>query len=63
MEKLISFEEAQQLTGIKIATWRSWAAQRRIATVRLGRRIKLRVSDLERFVEANTVPARPEHSR
>ena len=26
MEKLISFEEAQQLTGIKIATWRSWAA-------------------------------------
>ena len=60
MEKLISFEEAQQLTGIKIATWRSWAAQRRIATVSLGRRIKLRVSDLEKFVDARTIPAAPE---
>jgi len=63
MEKLISFEEAQQLTGIKIATWRSWAAQRRIATVRLGRRIKLRVSDLEKFVDAGTIPALPERGR
>lgn len=63
MEKLISFEEAQQLTGIKIATWRSWAAQRRIASVRLGRRIKLRVSDLEKFVDAGTIPALPERWR
>jgi excisionase family DNA binding protein len=62
MDRLISFEQAQSLTGIKVSTWRAWAASRKIPVVRLGRRIKLRESDLEKLVEASLVPARPDRS-
>jgi excisionase family DNA binding protein len=62
MDRLISFEQAQSLTGIKVSTWRAWAAIRKIPVVRLGRRIKLRESDLEKLVEASLVPARPDRS-
>lgn len=60
MEKLYSFEEAQTLTGIKVPTWRAWAAQRKIAVVHLGRRVKLRESDLQKLIESNLIPARVE---
>lgn len=59
-DRLLSFEEAQQLTGIRIPTWRKWAAKRRIAVVRIGRRVKVRRSDLERLIERNLIPAAPE---
>ncbi len=63
MEKLLSFEEAQSLTGIRVPTWRAWAASRKIPIVRLGRRVKIRETDLERLIEGGLVPARPEHPR
>lgn len=61
-EKFLSFDQLEDRTGIKVSTWRVWAAQRRIPIVRLGRRIKMRESDLEKFVEANTVPALAERN-
>jgi excisionase family DNA binding protein len=63
MEKLLSFEEAQTLTGIRIPTWRAWAAKRKVPVVRLGRRIKLRESDLQKFIESNLVPSLPDRAR
>lgn len=62
MEKLLSFSDLENLTGIKVATWRSWASGRRIPVVRLGRRIKLRESDLQKLIESNLVPALPERA-
>jgi predicted DNA-binding transcriptional regulator AlpA len=59
-EKLLSFHELEDRTGIKVQTWRAWAAQRRFPVVHLGRRIKMRESDLQKFVAANTTPALPE---
>jgi excisionase family DNA binding protein len=60
MEKLHSFSDAENLTGIKVSTWRAWAAARKIPVVRLGRRIKLRESDLQKLIDSSLVPARPE---
>jgi len=60
LEQLYSFEEAAALTGIKVPTWRAWAARRKIPVVRLGRRIKLRESDLKKLIESSLIPARIE---
>ena len=59
MERLFSFDEAAALTGIKVPTWRAWAARRKVPVVRLGRRIKIRESDLQKLIESNLVPALP----
>jgi len=42
VEKLFSFQELEPLTGIKVVTWRAWAARRLFPIVRLGRRVKVR---------------------
>jgi excisionase family DNA binding protein len=62
MEKLLSFEEAHALTGIRVPTWRAWAAKRKFPVVRLGRRVKIRESDLQKLSESSLVPALPEHA-
>jgi Helix-turn-helix domain len=63
MEKLLPFAECEQVTGIKQNTWRFWAKQRRIAVVYLGRRVKIRESDLQKLIEAGSVPALPQRGR
>jgi len=63
MEKLYSFDEIQDLTGIRIPTLRAWAARRKFPVVRLGRRVKVRESDLQRFISERVIPALPERTR
>ena len=63
MEKLLSFADAEHITGIKQATWRAWAAGRKVPVVRLGRRVKLRESDLQKMIESSLVPALPERGK
>jgi len=63
MDKLLSFRELEELTGVKIPTWRLWTAQRRIPVVRLGRLVKVRESDVARFLDDGYVPARPGATR
>lgn len=63
MEQMFSFEELERLTGIKVATWRVWAGRRLFPIVRLGRRVKVRESDLQHFIDARVVPAAPERLR
>ena len=36
MEKLLSFEEAHALTGIRVPTWRAWAANGNSRSCALG---------------------------
>ena len=62
MDKLLSFEEAAVLTGIRVPTWRAWAAKRKIPIVRLGRRVKVRESDLQKLIESSLIPARPDRA-
>ena len=61
MEKLYSFEDAAFITGIKVPTWRAWVRERKISVVRLGRRIKIRESDLQQLIDSSVIPAAEEH--
>ena len=54
---LLSVARAAARIGISRFTLRSWIRQARLPHVRLGRRILVDPQDLERFVQANRVPA------
>ena len=56
--RLLGVAEAESMTGVSRWTWRRWAYDGRIASTKLGRRLLIPVSELERLVEAGTRPAR-----
>ncbi len=58
MAKLLNVNELEARSGASRYTWRRWIAEGRIATVRLGRLIKVREEDYERFVAENRTEAR-----
>ncbi len=58
--QLLSVEETARRLGLKPVTVRLWAAGRRLARVKLGRRVLIPASEVERLIEANLQPALPE---
>jgi excisionase family DNA binding protein len=56
--KLYKVSEAAEITGLSVATWRSWILHRRIAVVRLGRAVRVPQSELDRLITEGTSPAR-----
>jgi len=58
--ELISIAEAAQRLGLRPVTVRQWAAARKFARVRLGRRVLIPVSEIERLIERGLIPALPE---
>lgn len=63
MEELLTYEEAAARCHLKPITIRRYAAQRKIALVKLGRAARIPASEIERIVKANTIPALPERDR
>jgi excisionase family DNA binding protein len=59
--ELVSIEEAARLLGIRPITVRTWAAARKIARVKLGRRVLIPCTEITRLIEQSTIPALPEH--
>jgi excisionase family DNA binding protein len=57
---LLSIDQAAARLGLRPVTVRQWASARRIARVKLGRRVLIPVSEVERVIEANLMPALPE---
>ena len=51
-------KRAAEELGVSPHTVRAWIAARRIAHLRLGRAIRIPVSELSRLLEENTVPAK-----
>lgn len=51
--RLLSVEELEQVSGVSRFTWRTWLREKRVPYVRLGRLIKVREEDYERFVAEN----------
>lgn len=51
--RLLSVEELEQRSGASRFTWRTWIAQGRIPVVRLGRLVRVKEEDYERFVADN----------
>jgi excisionase family DNA binding protein len=62
MDQLLSVEMAALRLGLKPITVRAWIAQRRIAVVRLGRRVLVPESEVTRLIKGNFVPALPARS-
>jgi excisionase family DNA binding protein len=54
---LLTLDQVAELTHTPKNTIRFWIAQRRLSTVKLGRRRLVRRRDLEAFIEANTEEA------
>jgi excisionase family DNA binding protein len=53
--------EAESMTGVSRWTWRRWAYDGKIASVKLGKRLVIPASEIERLVAANTRPALERH--
>jgi excisionase family DNA binding protein len=58
--KLLSVEEAAERLGIKRGTLYHWIPDGKIKYVKIGRMRRFRESDIDAFIEENTVPARGE---
>ena len=57
-DRLLDREEAADMLGLSPATLAAWAMDgRHLPVVRLGRRVKYRLRDIEAYVEASTSPA------
>jgi excisionase family DNA binding protein len=48
--------EAETITGVSKWTWRRWAYDGKVASVKLGKRLLIPTSEIERLVSENTRP-------
>lgn len=54
---LLDIEEAAAFLHVKVCTIRSWVLKKKIAYVKLGRRVFLRRQDLIEMIDRSLVPA------
>ncbi len=57
MSKLLTVAEAADLLAVKPATIRRWILLRQLATVKLGRCVRIRPSEIDRLVAEGERPA------
>lgn len=55
---LMNVQEFAQALGVTTACVRRWILERRIASVKVGRLVKLPLSEVSRIIEAGLRPAR-----
>jgi len=58
-QQLLTLPEAAAKLKLSTVTLRAWAARRRIATVKLGRSVRVPEREIERLIEAGLTPASP----
>jgi excisionase family DNA binding protein len=56
---LLSVQEFADALNITVACARRWILERKITTVKLGRLIRVPVTEVERLVDSGLRPARP----
>lgn len=56
-DRLLSLHEAANLTGRKLSTWRKDVYLRRVAIVRIGRQVKIPLSEVQRLINQGYRPA------
>jgi excisionase family DNA binding protein len=57
-QEMFDVHQLEERFGPKAGTWRKWIAERRIGVVRLGRRVFVAESEVRRFLEQGTIPAK-----
>ena len=55
--KLLSVAEAEIMTGVSRWTWRRWAYDGKVASVKLGKRLLVPAAEVERMIAEGTRPA------
>jgi len=58
MSILLTSQEAAKSAHVSFPTLRRWIDRGEIPVVRIGRIIRIKAEDLERFIESHAVPAR-----
>jgi excisionase family DNA binding protein len=56
-DRLLNVDEAAAILGFKSATLYTWASERRIPTVKIGRALRIRLSTVERLIAEGERPA------
>jgi len=54
---LLSVDKAEEIYGVSRWTFRRWAYSGKISSVKMGRRLLIPVSEIERLIETGTRPA------
>ena len=57
-QTMLSVPQAAEYLSISPKTMWTWLAERRLPSYRLGRSVRLKVSDLDKFIDAGLTPAR-----
>jgi excisionase family DNA binding protein len=57
-ERLLTLEQVAERLQIKMAFLRKMVFQRRLPVTRVGRLVRVRERELERWIESRTTPAR-----
>jgi excisionase family DNA binding protein len=60
MTQLFTVAQAAEALGLKTSTIRMWIAKRRLPRVNCGRAVRIPAEAIARFIERNTIPAKPE---
>ena len=60
MKNLLTVAEAAEVLNVKIATVRAWLLRRKLPRVNCGRAVRIPADAVERFIAANTIPAKSE---
>jgi excisionase family DNA binding protein len=53
LEKLMTIQETAQMLRISPVTLRLWTYQKRVQSVKLGRRVLFRKTDIDNFINSN----------
>lgn len=54
--EFLAVSEAETLTGVSKWTWRRWAYDGKVASVKLGKRLLIPVSEIRRILAEGTRP-------
>jgi len=58
--RLLSITEAAEQLGLAPVTLRAWIARRKIASIRLGRSVRIDSNEIDRMIDSGTTPAMTE---
>ena len=61
-QNLLSIPEVAARLGLKPVTVRLWANSRKLARVKLGRRVLIPEGEIERLIAQNLTPALPDRA-
>jgi len=63
VEDLITPQKLAALTDLKLSTIYSLSYRRRLPTIKLGNRLRFRLSDVEKWIKQGERPARKQNGR